>query len=97
MNNLGSMNDKLPRPLTSAEWTEIGSLPLVRECWGVTEEEDFSKFGPENIYGAKFNFVSGSPGYVGDLYILQGDVLAGDPPLVLIRDNVSELRVYHPS
>jgi hypothetical protein len=36
-------------------------------------------------YGVKFAFHSGSPGYVGDLYILQGDCLTGDPPCVFIR------------
>jgi len=37
------------------------------------------------VYGVKFNFVSGIPGYVGDLYIVQEDVLTGDPPLVFGR------------
>ena len=38
------------------------------------------------VYAVKFRFHSGCPGYVGDLYILQGDALTGDPPVTLIRD-----------
>ena len=36
-------------------------------------------------YGAKVDFVSGGPGYVGDSYVLQGDALG--EPLSLIREN----------
>lgn len=61
----------------TAEWRELGRLPVVRESWGLAEEQD-----PLDLatlaYGAKFDFVSGSPGYVGDIYILQGDAL-GEP------------------
>ena len=35
------------------------------------------------VYGVKFDFVSGGPGYVGDRYILRGAVLG--EPMVLIR------------
>lgn len=38
------------------------------------------------VYGAKFNYVSGGPGYVGDLFILQGDALTEQSPMVLRRD-----------
>ena len=37
------------------------------------------------VYGVKFDFVSGSPGYVGDLFILLGDALSD--PMTLIRDD----------
>jgi hypothetical protein len=39
------------------------------------------------VYGVKFNFESGSPGYVGELYILQGAYLTGDPPIMLGRED----------
>ena len=80
-----------PHPLTGAEWDEIGSIEAVRQSWGVEDAENFTEFANDNIYGVKFNFHSGSPGYVGDLYILQGDVLTGDPPFVLIRDQSGKL------
>jgi len=37
------------------------------------------------VYGVRFDFTSGGPGYVGDLYILHGDSLG--EPTVLIRRN----------
>jgi len=75
------LND--PIAITTEEWKEIMSLPIVRDSWGLEDEtpEDFRNM----VYGVKFNFHSGSPGYVGDLYILQGDVLTGDPPFILGR------------
>jgi hypothetical protein len=62
---------------------EIIQIPEVKESWGLRDESP-EKFASD-VYGVKFNFVSGSPGYIGDLYILQGDVLTGDPPLILGR------------
>ena len=55
-------------------------MPVVRESWGLDIEtaEQFA----EMVYGVKFDFVSGSLGYVGDLYILHGDALG--EPVVLI-------------
>lgn len=70
-----------PRDISSAEWREIIALPVIRESWGLEDEtpEEFA----DMVYGVKFDFVSGSPGYVGDLYILHGDALG--EPMVLIR------------
>ena len=79
------MKDLNPYPLTPKEWGEIIKLPRVREAWGLTDE-DSSEFS-SCVYGAKFNFSSGSPSYVGDLYILQGDALTDVPPLVLRRSD----------
>ena len=78
-----SMRDLKPHPLTPEDWQEIIKVPRVREAWGITIEnaEEFSK----HVYAAKFKFSSGSPGYVGDLYILQGDALTDVPPIALRR------------
>ena len=73
-----------PHPLSPAEWREIIAVPAVREAWGLADDVEPSEFAG-SVYAAKFYFVSGSPGYFGDLYILQGDALAGDPPMVLRR------------
>jgi hypothetical protein len=72
-----------PLQISVSEWKEIVQLPLIREAWGLTDEspEDFGS----SVYGVKFNFTSGSPGYCGDLFILQGDALTGYPPITLIR------------
>jgi hypothetical protein len=83
-------DDTRPHMLSIAEWKELMAIPAIRESWGLESEgpEHFSK----QVYAAKFHFHSGSPGYVGDLYILQGDVLTGDPPFVLLRDKEGKLK-----
>ncbi len=81
-----------PYPLTQAEWKEIRAIPAVREAWGLEEDEDLEILS-SLIYAAKFNFVSGSPGYIGELFILQGDVLTGHPPLVAYRGLDGKLMV----
>ena len=74
-----------PEDISPAEWREIMQVQEVKESWGLSDEtpEEFAA----NVYAVKFDFVSGSPGYVGDLYIIQGDVLTGDAPFVLTREN----------
>jgi hypothetical protein len=62
---------------------------LVREMWALRDDTTLDEFS-SLVYGVKFHFVSGSPGYVGDLFILQGDHLTGAPPLVLRRDKNGE-------
>jgi hypothetical protein len=70
-----------PQDISIKEWKEIMQLPVVRELWGLDDEtpEQFA----DMVYGVRFDFVSGSPGYVGDLYVLHGDALG--EPLTLIR------------
>jgi len=67
-------------------------MPAVREAWGLGDDPDPSEFA-SIVYGARFNFVSGGPGYVGDVYVLQGDALTEAPPLVLRRDRNGKLIV----
>ena len=73
-----------PQPIRPDEWRQIIAVPAVREAWGLEDDVKPSDFAG-SVYAAKFDFVSGSPGYFGDLYILQGDALTGDPPMVLRR------------
>lgn len=86
------MHDQNPRSITEAEWREITGLSAVREAWGLDEDHDPLEFA-SRVYGAKFDFVSGGPGYVGDVYILQGDALNEAPPMVLRRDRTGHLIV----
>ena len=75
--------DLSPKEISKAEWKEIYALPDVREAWGIQEEDD-----QPPIYGVKFDFTSGSPGYCGDLFILQGDALDSETaPVRIIRDD----------
>jgi len=82
---MSHMTDMKPYPLSPEDWKQIITIPAVREAWGLEDNVSPSDFA-ESVYGVKFKFVSGSPGYFGDLYILQGDALTGDPPMVLRRD-----------
>ena len=71
-----------PQEISAPEWEEIMQLPVIRESWGIEENENAKHFA-DRVYGVKFNFATGGPGYVGDLYILHGDALG--EPIVLIR------------
>jgi len=84
--------DNNPHSITAAEWQEIIDVPAVREAWGLEDEPDPAEFA-SNVYGAKFNFTSGGPGYVGDLYILQGDAITEVHPMILRRDRTGRLLV----
>jgi hypothetical protein len=45
-------------------------------------------------YMVKFDFMNGSPGYVGDLFIIQADHLDSDIPVIrLIRNQEKQLEV----
>src|ERR1700719_2561579 len=80
------MSNMNPQPISPEEWRQIIAVPAVRDAWGLQDDVTPSEFAG-SVYAAKFGFVSGSPGYFGDLYILQGDALTGHPPLVLRRDD----------
>jgi len=84
------MHDPNPHKLTEAKWQEPGSLPVIRESWGLEKNQNPLDLA-SLAYGARFDFVSGSPGYVGDLYLLQGDAIA--EPMVLRRGENGRLIV----
>jgi hypothetical protein len=72
-----------PEELSIAEWKEIMQLPEIKEDWGLDGSESPEQFA-DMVYGVKFHFATGGPGYRGDLYILHGDALG--EPATLIRD-----------
>lgn len=75
-----------PRPLRREEWEEIAALEFVRDSWGL--DPLFGSLGEQLslfAYGARYDFASGGPGYVGDLYTIQGDAF-GDAPLQFFRN-----------
>jgi hypothetical protein len=71
-----------PIEISIPEWQEIVKVPEVREAWGFDDDTTPQECS-SLIYGVKFDFISGSPGFCGDLYILQGDSL--EAPFILIR------------
>lgn len=68
------------------------AIPEIRESWGIDDKTTIQDFA-NDAYAARFNFVSGSPGYVGDLFLVQGSYLTGDAPFVLRRDEDGSLKV----
>jgi hypothetical protein len=72
-----------PQEISLAEWEELMQLPVVREAWGLNAEtpEEFA----DMVYGVKFDFAIGGPGYAGDLYILHGEALG--EPLTFVRSD----------
>jgi hypothetical protein len=78
------MGKNKPIQISDSEWKEIMEVKAVRDGWGLEKDatvDDFCSI----VYGVKFNFRSGSPGYSGDLYIIQDDTL--EIPVRLIRSN----------
>jgi hypothetical protein len=74
-----------PQELSIEDWKEIMKLPAIREAWGIEVDETPEQFS-DMVYGVKFSFSPNMmPGYIGDLYILQGDVLG--EPMTVIRSN----------
>jgi hypothetical protein len=86
------MKNMEPKLISPEEWREIIAVRAVREAWGLADDVTPSEFAG-SVYAAKFDFVSGSPGYIGDLYILQGDALTGFSPMVLRRADDGTLAV----
>ena len=80
-----------PFQISQEEWQEIFDLKDIKEMWGFLDDDITAKDFSEMVYGVKFDFVSGCPGYVGDLYILQGDALG--EPVVLVRDWDKKLKL----
>jgi hypothetical protein len=82
-----------PFALTAKEIKEIASMKEIQDAWGAedsTEMEETLKY----IYTVKFQYVNGSPGYVGDLFIIQPDVLGNEYPLTrLIRNREKRLKL----
>jgi hypothetical protein len=74
-----------PLEITLEEWKSIMQVPAIRDAWGIVEHDTPEQFA-DMVYGVKFRFSPGTaPGYLGDLYILQGDAL-GEPMSLIRRD-----------
>jgi hypothetical protein len=86
------MQDRNPHHITDLEWQEIAAVPAVREGWGLADDVTPPEFASV-VYGARFNFLSGGPGYSGDLFVLQGDAITEAAPMVLRRDRDGHLIV----
>lgn len=59
-------------------------MPEVREGWGLEDDASVDDFKSQ-VYGVKFDYITGGPGYFGDLYLIQDDSL--EMPLAFTRRN----------
>jgi len=90
ISKLTSMDTK-PKELTPAEKKEIAAMIDVQEMWGAESDAEMLELLDNSVYAVKFDFVSGSPGYCGDLFTLHGDALG--EPVTVIRDQSGALKV----
>jgi hypothetical protein len=77
--------DNKPKALTNKEIREIAALEDIQQMWGAANTDEMVNVLEESAYAVKFYFISGGPGYVGDLYVLFGD--SPGEPVRLIRVN----------
>jgi hypothetical protein len=74
--------DNRPQEISIDEWVEICHVREVREAWGL-HLETAAEFA-DMVYGVKFDFHSGGPGYCGPLFIIIGDGM--EAPMMLTRE-----------
>ncbi len=82
-----------PFSLTDKEIQEIAALEEVREMWGAENPVEMEEILLRSAYAVRFNFHSGCPGYVGDLFVIHGDALVEEPPVRLVRDADDKLAI----
>ncbi len=58
--------------------------------WGAESQTEMEEILSKS-FCVRFDFHSGGPGYVGDLFILYGDALVEEPPVALVRNKDDEL------
>ena len=75
--------DNKPNALSPDEIKEIAAMEDIHQMWGAENAAEMEEMLETTVYAVKFNYHSGSPGYVGDYFILAGDALG--EPIQLIR------------
>lgn len=82
-----------PFALTRKEIKEIASVQRIQDLWGMANSADM-EMTLNDIYTVKFQYMNESPGYVGDLFIIQPGVLGSEFPVTrLIRNREKQLEV----
>ena len=77
--------DTKPYALTSSEITEIAAIRGIQQMWGAETANEMADILKRSAYAVRFDFISGSPGYCGDAFLIMGDAL--EAPLMLVREN----------
>lgn len=89
-------NMNKPLEISLPEWKQIVNNYSIRNLWGLDDNETAESFASA-VYGVKFLYQEAIPGYTGELYIIQPELLSGPPPVVLIRQGrkLTELTSWH--
>lgn len=77
--------DTKPHALTNAEISEIAAVRAVQQMWGAETAEEMADILRQSACAVRFDFISGSPGYCGDVFLVLGDAL--ESPLMLVRED----------
>jgi hypothetical protein len=82
-----------PFALTPKEIKEIAGVKQIQDAWGTWNQADMEMI-LKDIYTVKFEYMNESPGYIGDLYIIQPGVLGSEFPVTrLVRNQEKQLEV----
>jgi hypothetical protein len=84
-NQLTQMSHK-PLRLTRSELQEISASKALQEICAA-EDADQMREILEGAYTAKFHFTNESPGYAGDLFLIQPSYLCSELPVIRLKRN----------
>lgn len=80
-----------PFAVSKNEIQELSRCAALQGKWGAGESEEMEMF-LDSAYIARFEFINESPGYVGDLFVIQPGCLADEIPVTrVIRNRKGEL------
>jgi hypothetical protein len=84
----GRINQMQNNPIvvSEPEFNELAQFKDLQEVWGANNAAEMAEY-LSNSYCAKFYFMNGTPGYIGDLFIIQGDHLTEALPIRVVRQN----------
>jgi len=82
-----------PFPITDNEIKELASAQALQEAWGAQDVEDMERW-LRDVYVVKFDFMNESPGYAGDLFLIQPGCLSDEIPVTrIIRGHDGKLKL----
>ena len=77
--------DNKPHALIEEEVRELAAILDIQQMWGAENAAEMADILRTSAYAVRFDFHAGSPGYVGDYFVVAGDALG--EPVQLIRED----------
>lgn len=78
-----------PHAITDAEWSELAQVERIKELFSLEGTQADGELLASICYGSRFDYINGSPGYFGDLFVLVGDHMDG--PYMFTRGKGGQL------